>query len=667
VDIRPSRRDVLKSGVLAGAGLATGFSPMALMRALATGGSTCGQLTDIEHVIILIQENRSFDHYFGRYKGVRGFDDQTIDRAVFAQTYLRSDEPLTVPDPLFPFHIDTAVGVPPKPGECTNDLDHQWVGQHQTWDRGRLDNWMSGHITSNGAKDAVITMGYYQGSPARDHTGDVDLYWALADNFTICDNYYCSTIGGTDINRLYSITGTIDPDGWDGGLQFIDTQVANRGNYFGTFGAKGKWVPYPELLSRSGISWKVYSTPDGNFGDNELLYFKDFQGSNPQLLQNAFGQQAFPTDFAADCLAGTLPQVSWLLANLPDTEHAPAPIEWGQDITHTVLTALFNSGLWAKTALFITWDENGGFFDHVAPPVPPAGTPGEFLAHDSATGDTRDASGGSVLGPCGLGFRVPLLVVSPLSRNATPSGPPMVSSETFDHTSLIRFLETRFRVPIPDRDPSTQTPGLSAWRRHTVGDLTGAFNFAAGALPPLAATALPTTFRADPRVLAECVVTGTPGTLDAHTAQIAEGYPGPYSTSVPTQEPSPGRVKRPSGLCGTRCREADGEGEIEEGGSHRGNFQFRDSSCDNQDQNNAQFTDQDSGTDFKSTDMQSVRFDDSTHSVTMLGTGTNAGHLVAFTIVAVDSLAVSPGWFSITLSDGYQKAGKLTQGYVSLT
>src|SRR3984893_13213806 len=641
------------------------MSPMALIRALATGGPACGQLTDIEHVIILVQENRSFDHYFGRYKGVRGFDDQSIDRAVFAQGYLRGDEPMTVPDPLFPYHIDTTLSVPPKPGECTNDIDHQWVGQHKTWDGGRLDNWVSAHIKSDSAKDAVITMGYYQGSPTRDHSDDLDLYWALADNFTICDHYHCSTIGGTDINRLYSITGTIDSDGWDGGLQFLDTQVGNRPHYFGTFGTRGKWVPYPELLSRAGITWKFYSTPDGNVGDNVLPYFKDFQGSNAQLFQNAFGQTAFPTDFAADCLAGTLPKVSWLLANLPDTEHAPAPIEWGQDITHTVLTALFNSGLWAKTALFITWDENGGFFDHVAPPVPSAGTPGEFLAHDSATGDSKDSSGTSFLGPCGLGFRVPLLVVSPLSRNTTPSGPPMVSSETFDHTSLLRFLETRFGVPIPSRNPSTQSPGLSPWRRRTVGDLTGAFNFAAGAISTV--PTLPTTNRADPRVLAECIVTGTIGSLDAHTSQIAEGYPGPYSTSVPTQEPSPGRVKRPSGLCTTNCRGADGEGEVEDQGSHKGNFQFHDSSCGNQDQNNAQFSDPGSGTDFKSTDMQSVRFDDFTHSVTMLGTGTTGGRPVAFTIVAVDSRAVSPGLFTIILSDGYQRSGRLSRGYVSLT
>jgi phospholipase C len=521
---------------------------MSLMRALAATAPGCAPLSNIEHVIILIQENRSFDHYFGRYKGVRGFDDTSINRSVFAQSFSRSLEPIAVPDPLFPFHINTAVNTPPKPGECTNDIDHQWVGQHQYWDGGLLDNWASGHIAANGPTDAVITMGYYEGSPARDHTGDLDLYWALADNFTLCDNYYCSTIGGTDINRLYSVTGTIDPDGWDGGLQFVDTQVSNRPRYFGTFGTKGKWVPYPELLSRAGITWKVYSTPDGNVGDNILVYFKDFQGSaNPQLIQNAFGQQAFPTDFAADCLAGTLPKVSWLLANLPDTEHAPAAIEWGQDITHTVLTALFNSGLWAKTALFITWDENGGFFDHVAPPVPPAGTPGEFLAHDSTTGDTKDAGGTSILGPVGLGFRVPLLVVSPFSRNTTPTGPPMVSSDPFDHTSLLRFIETLFGVPIPNRDPSTQTPGLSPWRRLTVGDLTGAFNFSAGAITNV--PTLPTTNRADPRVLTECIVTGTIGTLTAQTSQIAEGYPGPYSTAVPNQEPLTTPVQRPSGQC----------------------------------------------------------------------------------------------------------------------
>lgn len=516
------------------------MSPMALMKALAWSG--CSHLSDIEHVVILVQENRSFDHYFGRYKGVRGFDDNTINRSVFSQSYNRALEPLTVPDPLQPFHIDTKLTLLPHAGECTNDIDHQWLGQHQTWNGGALNNWMGSHIATNGASQGLLTMGYYEGSPTRNHTGDVDFYWALADNYTLLDNYYCSCIGGTDINRLYSVTGTMDPDGWDGGLQFVDTQVTKRANFLGAFGKKGKWVPYPEVLSAHGISWKIYSTADGHIGDNVLAYFKDFVNPLSPLFLQAFGSQAFPIDFAADCLTGQLPQVTWLLADLIDTEHAPAPIEWGQDIVHTVLTALLNSGLWKKTAVIITWDENGGFFDHVAPPTPTTDPGGEFLAHATTAGDS-----GTVLGPIGLGFRVPALLVSPFSGNENPSGAPLVCSDAFDHTSLLRFLETRFNVPIPARDPVSQTPGLSPWRRGAVGDLTSAFNFSGGMNPQI--PNLPITNRVDPRVLTECVIPLDIGSLDATTAPIAQGYPVPPVNHMPTQEHSPGPVKRPSGPC----------------------------------------------------------------------------------------------------------------------
>jgi phospholipase C len=531
---------------MAGAGLASSaLLPGSLLRALASAPA-CGKLSDIEHIVVLIQENRSFDHYFGRYKGVRGFSDPTAHPSVFRQAYGAGLEAATVPNPLLPFHIDTAITLPPHAGECTNDIDHQWVGQHNTWHNGALDNWMSSHIATNGPAQGLVTMGYYQGSPARDHSGDVDLYWALADNYTILDNYYCSTIGGTDINRLHSITGTMDPDGWDGGLQFIDTQVANRANFVGSFGKKGKWVPYPEVLSQHGVSWKVYSTPDGTIGDNVLIYFNDFVNPASPLFLQAFGNQAFPVDFLTqfktDCLLGQLPKVSWLLADLLDSEHAPAPIEWGQDVVHQVLSSLVSSGLWSKTALIITWDENGGFFDHVAPPTAPVGTAGEHLAHDTAAGDSA-----GILGPIGLGFRVPALLVSPFSRNPNPSGKPLVCSDTFDHTSLLRLMETRFGVPIPNRDPDKQIPGLSKWRRKKVGDMTSAFNFAAA--PNASAPRLPATNRLDPRVLLECITTGEVGSLDATTAPIAQGYPVPPIASMPSQEKPPNYRITPSGPC----------------------------------------------------------------------------------------------------------------------
>ena len=559
---RPTRRDVLKAGAGAAAGGAlasSGLSP-ALVRALAATQATCGSLSDVKNIVIFIQENRSFDHYFGRYKGARGFDDRTVrlstsddGTAIFHQSYPTNGIP-GAPDPLLPFHIDTTEPSTNQ-GECTNDLGHQWADQHAMWNDGKLDSWVTRHLQSDpggNGKFAAITMGYYQGSPARDHSGDVDLYWALADNFTLCDNYFCSVIGGTDINRLYSMTGTADPDCWDGGGQFFDTKTGTIQSPGADLGTGHKWKPYPELLTAAGVSWKVYGTPDAHLGDNVLRYFPQYRpvGGNSTLATNAFGSNTFPVDFAADALAGQLPQVAWVVGSLVDTEHAPAPVEWGQDDTQKVVTALLNSPQWPNTVLFLTYDENGGFFDHVPPPVPTTSSqrPGEFF-DATKLGPTAKTEGAGFLDkPVGLGFRVPALVISPFTRNANPTGGPLVCSDSFDHTSLLRFVEAVFKVEVPRRNATTTTPGLSPWRESTTGDMTSAFNFAAA--PDTSAPTLPTTNRADPRVLSECPA--PTGTLIS--SSFSSGYPVPSTTQMPTQEALPGPVKRPSGLdpnCGS--------------------------------------------------------------------------------------------------------------------
>src|SRR5947209_3882968 len=468
---RVTRRDLLRTGAAAGAALTVeSLAPAKVLNRVLAAPAGCGTLREIEHVVIFINENRSFDHYFGTYRGVRGFGDpetmrQADGRPIFAQ-HFPGAAGVPYGGHLLPFHFDTN-----KQGECVNDISHEWPAQHQAWNGGRMDKFLEVHLTENGQRDGVNTMGYYD-------RADLPFYHALADAFTLCDGYYCSLIGPTDPNRLYSMTATVDPAGRNGG-PLLHTLTTNRQSLYGKF----TWPTYPEQLQTAGISWKVYATPDGNYGDNVLPYFKAYQ-TDPALAANALGP-SFPAQFQADCAAGTLPQVSWVLASLLDSEHPPAPVTYGEAAVAQMLSALTsNPSLWAKTAVFITYDENGGFFDHVPPPTAPPGTPGEWLTVNPLPSDA-----GGIRGPIGLGFRVPMLVVSPFSRGG------FVCSDTFDHTSLLRFLEARF---------GPEVPNLTEWRRSVIGDMTTAFNFVA---PNASVPSLPQPAAADSRVFTpDCAV-----------------------------------------------------------------------------------------------------------------------------------------------------------------
>jgi phospholipase C len=501
---RVTRRQVLRAGVAAGAGLAAGL-PHHLVEALAAP-RRCGTLQDVEHVVFLVQENRSFDNYFGTYRGVRGFSDpaaprQADGRPVFQQPgYNRPG----YDGHLFPFRLDTVK----SSGECTNDITHSWGPQHTSWNNGAMDSFVRTHMAAD-PTNGPLTMGYY----TRD---DLPFYHALSDAFTICDRYHCSVLGPTDPNRLYVMTGMLDPAG-SGGGPHLTTLFSDRAQHFWKY----TWTTMPEVLRKAGVSWKVYGNPDGNFGDNVLAYFKAYQ--DPVLAANAF-VPAFPGTLEADCAAGTLPSVSWILAPLVQSEHPPAPVTWGEWATWKTLSALTaNPAVWAKTALFVTYDENGGFFDHVPPPTPPAGTPGEYL-----TVSPLPATASGIAGPIGLGFRVPMIVCSPFTRGG------LVSSDVLDHTSMLRLLEARFGVTAPN---------LSAWRRAAVGDMSAVFDFASA--PDISVPSLPAPSLADQRVLTECI----PGAILSQadeSSPLVPTYPVPPN-SMPAQEP--GGRRRPSGLC----------------------------------------------------------------------------------------------------------------------
>jgi phospholipase C len=431
---------------------------VALARATAPAGSDLGA---IEHVVFLMQENRSFDHYFGTYPGVRGFDDHPPGSdGVFAQPYpantTRSPEGV-----ILPFHMDTTR----TDSECTSDLTHAWTAQHQCWNGGKMDSFVKVHAASQneGPVDGLVTMGYYTRS-------DIPYYYALADAFTICDNYHCSVMGPTHPNRLMSLSASIDPSGSHGGPVLV-----TNGSPDALWSVD--WPTMPEALEDAGVSWKCYSAPGGSpaydgfvgmeVGDPILPYFRQYQTKTSPLFQKAF-LPIFPHDFIADVASGSLPAVSWIISENGYDEHPPSPASLGEFFTSLALRALVaNPEVWAKTVLFVMYDENDGFFDHVAPPVPPAGTPGEYV-----TARPLPSEAGGIDGPIGLGFRVPMLVLSPFARGGH------IASGVFDHTSQLRFIETRWGVEVPN---------LSAWRRRVTGDLTSALRVGEpdASVPPL--------------------------------------------------------------------------------------------------------------------------------------------------------------------------------------
>jgi phospholipase C len=482
----------LASGILGGCGMSKN-TVSSLM-------GSCGKVTDIDHVVILIQENRSFDHYFGSYHGVKGFGEQST---AFQQPY-PANTSMSPAGVLLPFHLDTAK----LNAACTHDITHDWIPQHQSWNNGAMNGFVTSRLSIN-ANDAVLTMGYYT-------RNDLPFYYGVADAFTLCDSYFCSVMGPTDSNRLYAMAASIDPDGTHGG-PLLQTLIFNRSAFFG----KLTYTTMPEQLQARGISWKVYGSPDqnvlsGTFSDNVLSYFKNFQDPASALYKNAFGPQ-FPADFLSDLVTGNLPQVSWLIASVVDSDHPPAPAIFGEATLSGILTALMaNPAIWAKTALFVTYDENGGFFDHVAPVTAPPGTAGEYV---TAAAVPDPGAKGGISGPIGLGFRVPTFVISPFSRGG------LVCSDLFDHTSLLRFLETRFGAEVPN---------LTAWRRTTVGDLTSAFNFSK---LDMSVPMLPATAGTISSVIAQC---------ETNLVGFSP-YPLPATQAMPMQEA--GTAMRPSGVC----------------------------------------------------------------------------------------------------------------------
>jgi phospholipase C len=415
-------------------------------------------ISDIEHVVVLMQENRSFDHYFGAMPGVRGFTDPnavtlSTGKSVFYQPIPSTSSSAISggynPDGyLLPFHADThstsAQNLPSN--------SHSWGPQHSSYDNGAMDGFVTAHLEADGIA-GEYSMAYF----TRD---DIPFHWALADAFTICDGYHCSVLGPTWPNRLYLMTGQIDPAGTNGG-PIYGNEVPDEGY---------SWTTYPELLTKAGVSWKVYQEID-NYGMNVLEYFDQYQNASVSspLYQN--GMRFYqPGQFEYDAANDRLPTVSWIIPTSYQSEHPDFMPAAGADYIRSKVEAIAsNPDVFRKTVFILIYDENDGYFDHVVPPTAPAGTAGEFITASASTEK-------SAPGPIGLGFRVPCVIISPWTIGG------FVCHDTFDHTSVTQLIELVTGVV---------NPNITAWRRQTVGNFTTAL----GTVPFGRVPRLPETVR----------------------------------------------------------------------------------------------------------------------------------------------------------------------------
>ena len=441
-----TRRRLLSSAA-AGA-LASSLLPPALARAAAEGPRR-GSLREVKHVVVHMQENRSFDHYFGTLAGVRGFGDpnalvQSNGKSIFYQ-----QDPYNPDGYLLPWHLDTLS----TSSQAIPSTSHAWTYQHESLNitvsgtpgapTTALNNdWVPTHYISDGAAHYWYTMGYYERQ-------DIPFHYALAETFTLCDAYHCSLLGPTWPNRMYLMTGMIDPLGTGGG-PIISNVVPSPYTH-----EPYTWTTYPERLTKAGISWRVYQEED-DYGTNPLEWFAAYQNATPGSPLYEGALTIYPPDrFEWDAKHDKLPTVSWILPTSGQSEHPAYLPASGANFLASKLNAVAeNRDLWSKTVFIVNYDENDGLFDHVVPPLPPAGTSGEFV---QASGQPN--------WPIGAGVRVPCFIVSPWTVGG------YVATEQFDHTSVLQFLEQLTGV---------KESNITAWRRQTFGDLTSALGFSNG-------------------------------------------------------------------------------------------------------------------------------------------------------------------------------------------
>ena len=382
-----------------------------------------GTFDKIQHIVYIIKENHSFDSMFGRFPGANGATTGIISTGQTIQLQELADPP-------------------------PNDIVHSWAAALMATDGGRMDRFdliVGGNLNGN-------LVGY-----SEFYKKDIPNYWKYASTFALGDGMYSSISSGSYPGHLYTMGATsvgvvdnpISPTGvpgWGCGatadttaptITDTDPQVVQ--------------APFPcfsvttlaNELQNAGVSWKSYAPTDQQSGYlwNSLQSFSQIFNT-PLWKSNVVNEN----NFVKDAMSSDMPAVSWLVPNTPESEHPVASVCLGENWTVLQINAIMQGPNWNSTAIFILWDDFGGFYDHVAPP-------------------SQDLYGYSI--------RVPFIIISPYAKQTIYGQQGYITHSTYELSSVLRFIEERFGVaPLTARDA-------------TANDILDAFDFSQAPLPPL--------------------------------------------------------------------------------------------------------------------------------------------------------------------------------------
>ncbi|ETI23478.1 hypothetical protein G647_05280 [Cladophialophora carrionii CBS 160.54] len=425
---------------------------LAILGAGSLGSGVLGDsLASIDHVVLFMQENRAFDHYFGTMAGVRGFSDPNVQVNPNGKSvwYQKLNKTITKDaDYLLPFYL--------------NELGGHWLNATQCMDAGS-NGYEENHLAYNGGlndhwalNNTPWSWGYYK-------RNDLPVQFALAEGWTVGDMYQESVIASTNPNRVTWVSGTINvpgsPQTANQGGVYIDNNEVPGCEMPGVNCYPLSWTTTPEIYQQAGVTWQVYQDVD-NFDDNPLAWFAQYQNAKNSTALHQRGMSYVGLDaFYEQAANGTLPMISYIIGPTELSEHPPYSPHDGAWLQQQVVNAVTWGKNWNSTALIISYDETGGWGDHVSPYHAPMNTTAEWLD------DPYGMFGYTFAGP---GFRLPFYIISPWTRGGN------VFTEKSDHNSQIMFVEKWLQAKGYEDVVTREMP---TWRREQMSDLTAAFDF----------------------------------------------------------------------------------------------------------------------------------------------------------------------------------------------